>query len=317
MEHILKLFGLVNISSVTELKAGHINKTYLVECNDEKYILQSLNRKVFEFPEMVMNNISAIEMIFYRLTDSCADIPHFLKSGEKNYVESAGEIWRLYPYIPSEESDDRAYFSGCAAGAFIRGINSADIRLKCTIPYFHDFDAYFKRLKLLDINGNAMTHFEILSRRLSEAFAEVPKRNIHGDAKVSNIIQGKNRKMTVIDLDTAMYHYAAIDYGDLIRSIVKNEKFNDSSFTLATKGFSEGLDGFLTGAEVDSLYYGILWVTAELSMRYYLDSVLNFGYFGFNNPERSMQRANELLKQLILFEENENYIIRVIKNCFK
>ena len=64
IQHITALFG-VDTAEYEQIATGHINLTYLVTSGTgERYILQSLNREVFNNHEAVMLNISAAEAVF-------------------------------------------------------------------------------------------------------------------------------------------------------------------------------------------------------------------------------------------------------------
>ncbi len=278
MNTILKKFGLTDILSVTELSCGHINKTYLCECENGKYILQSLNRDIFRNPEITAENISAIENAFENSPDDRVFVPRYLCCCGRNYIEHNGGIWRIYGY--TEDSGGYSpYLHGYSVGRFLKIVNSCDIRLKNTLN-LHNFGD----LKL-------------------------PLRNIHGDTKADNIIFGE--KLTVIDLDTAMQGYICADYGDMIRSITANE-FSLSTIHEATKGFAEGLDGLLTAEEICTLYDGIVMIISELAERY-SGGVRNFPN---KTAEQCLERECELKLQLKQICICETEIKSVINQCF-
>lgn len=260
MNTILKKFGLTEVLSVTELSCGHINKTYLCQCNDGKYILQSLNRDIFKKPEVTADNISAIEKAFEKFPDDKVFVPRYLCCDGRNYIEHNGGTWRIYTYTEDCGSYS-PYLHGYAVGRFLKIVNSCGIQLKNALN-LHDFG----ELKL-------------------------PLRNIHGDTKADNIIFGK--KLTVIDLDTAMQGYVCADYGDMIRSVTAKE-FSLSAISEATKGFAQGLDGLLTSEETDSLYDGIVMIISELAERY-SGGVRNFPN---KTAEQCLKRECELKAQL-------------------
>ncbi|MDE5834409.1 MAG: aminoglycoside phosphotransferase family protein [Ruminococcus sp.] len=274
---------------ISSISTGHINSTYLVECRTDKYILQSLNRKVFRNPYAVMDNIKKIEEVFDSSGQDRITVPHFLTAGERNSVETDGEIWRVYEY--TEQSglpENYDYLTGYAFGKYINLLNAENIVLENTIDNFHDFDSYYKRLP-----DSVMKRFDGLRGKL-EIFGDIPKRNVHNDAKKDNIIFSE--KITIIDLDTSMRGFVATDYGDMIRS--------GGDIHNITQGFADGLDGILSDKEIYSLYYGILYVTAELAMRYIIDSVSDERYFITKTPEQCRKRSEDLLAQLEYFENN-------------
>lgn len=288
---------------ISPIKTGHINRTYLVECRKDKYILQSLNRKVFRKPQAVMNNIRKIEQAFQSSGQDSVAVPHYLTAGDRSFIEVNGEVWRVYEY--TEQSDfpeKRDYLTGYAFGKYINLLNRENIILEDTINNFHDFDSYYNKL-----SPDIMKRFDGLRGKL-EIFGDIPKRNVHSDAKTDNIIFGD--KITIIDLDTSMSGFVAVDYGDMIRS------GRPENIENITRGFADGLDGLLTRDEINSLYYGILYVIGELAVRYILDSVSDERYFITKTPEQCRKRAEDLLIQLEYFESNSGHIENIIDKAF-
>lgn len=307
---IASLFGVEDVNDIKTMDGGHINRTYLVTASDGCYVLQSLNREVFVCPEKVMENISAIESAFSRYGGGSVSVPHYLTADGENFVEADGEIYRMYSYTESSEvSADRNYLMGRSFGAFLRIINSGGVKLHETIPNFRDFARYYRGLS--SVSSGKAELFAELSNELEAVFnGNLPKMNVHNDAKSANIITG--RQCTVIDLDTAMKGYAAFDFGDMIRSVLPDM----IAVRNVAKGFAEGLDGLLTAAEIHSLYYGILWTLGELSMRYYIDGIAENGYFKGKTPADCLNRADELYEQLLFVRANGEAVAKCIHEAF-
>lgn len=281
-DNILRLFGLPNASEITRLNKGHSNCTYDVKCGGGRYILQSLNKNIFEFPQRIMNNISSIERAFEKYPESGIEIPHYIYVDGRNYTEYNNEVWRIYEYIENRGDDSKNFFEqGFAVGAFLRIVNSADIRFEDCMPRLHDFN-----------------------------IPDLPKRNIHGDTKSDNIIFGK--KPTIIDFDTTMINHVCVDYGDMIRSITTNS-VDLQSVREATEGFANGIGGLLTANEINSLYMGIVLIIAELKERYH-EGVKNFPN---NSPEQCFKREQNLILQLDEFHRRKDEVINIINKCFK
>ncbi len=237
-----------------------------------------------------MNNIKKIEQAFRESGD--VTVPYYLTAHGKSFIETNGEVWRVYEYTEqSELTENRDYMTGYAFGKFINVMNGKNIVLETTIENFHDFDRYHDRY--MKLSGAKCP--DSLKKIIAEVFTpDLPRRNVHNDAKSDNIIFGE--KVTIIDLDTAMKGFVAVDYGDMIRSGRDIENI--------TKGFSDGLGGILTREEINSLYYGILYVTGELAFRYALDSLSEERYFITKTPEQCKRRAEELMSQFDYFEKN-------------
>lgn len=248
-----------------------------------------------------MENIKKIEQVFDNSGQDRITIPHYLTAGEKSFIEVNGEVWRIYEYTEQLVlPENNEYLTGYAFGKFINLLNRENIVLKDTIDNFHDFDRYYNRLPV-----DIMKRFDSL-RGNFDIFHDIPKRNVHNDAKTDNIVFGE--KITIIDLDTAMSGFVAIDYGDMIRSGENIESL--------TQGFADGLDGILTSKEINSLYYGILYVTGELALRYTIDTLTDKRYFITKTPEQCFKRSEELALQLKEFERNSGYIKNVINKAF-
>lgn len=314
LTEIASLFGISDVLEISELKGGHINRTYLVTAASGRYILQSLNREVFAYPETVMRNISAVGEAFARLENSPVTVPHYLSTKGTNFLEAHGEIWRMYVYTASEENDRSSpYLMGLSFGTFIKAVNGENIRLGTVIDDFHSFSRYFEKLSRIATEKAEL--FKGIRERFDGIFTEkLPMRNVHNDAKADNVIIG--RLCTVIDLDTAMPGYAALDYGDMIRSVCKGNAPDMTAVREITRGFAEGLDGLLTSEEIASLYYGILWAVGELSMRYYIDGIGRNGYFKRKTPGECICRGDELYAQLCAFMEREEEICEIIGEEF-
>ena len=303
---ISALFG-ISAKEAVRLEKGHINHTFLVTSQTgERYVLQSLNREVFHSPETVMLNTSQIESAL--ADEKSVSVPCFLRHDSKNCAELDGSTWRMYPYAESGKCEDIPYTIGFSYGRFMRSINAVPMKLSPVIENFHNYSAYVEKLKAAAPSDAIPEVLEKLGHELAEIFADVPKRNIHGDAKADNIIIGK--PCTVIDLDTAMHGYAALDYGDMVRSAGTGDT------EALTRGFAEGLDGMLTDREVQSLYYGVLWCTGELAVRYLTDVYAENRYFSGKSREQCRERAESLMKQLRDFMSMKSDFETIIKNAF-
>ena len=317
IRNIPQLFGLPEADALTEMSAGHINRTFLADCGSRKYVLQSLNSSVFRAPKAVMDNISCIESVF---ADSCCSgvgVPHFIACGDKNYAVADGEVWRMYEYISATaDAAASAAAAGRAFGTFIRVMDGSELAPEPAIENFHDFDGYFTVLASKSgIERGLMQTFDELRDTLGQVFTKkLKKRIIHGDAKPDNVIIGE--KNVIIDLDTVMFGHAAIDYGDLVRSVCRRKARGIDDLREVTSGFAQGLSGLLTHDEVDSLYYGVLWLTGELAMRYLIDYRSEEKYFRGKSSADCLNRANELVGQLNGFIACSEEMKEMILSCF-
>lgn len=307
IERIAALFGVTGICGISEVGTGHINRTFIVTAESGRYVLQSLNRSVFSRPEAVMSNIAQIGAVFADCED--VRVPRFLACNGRNYAESDGEIWRMYAFCKGSACEGELRRIGHAYGTFIRVMSASGAQIQPVIEGFHDYGRYFARLA--EVCADIPPEFMTLRERLSFSFEGVPVRIIHGDAKTDNILVGE--PCIVLDLDTVMLGAAALDYGDMVRSVCTHG-VDVKAVRELTEGFKSGLGGFLADAEKVSLFSGILWVTGELALRYLTDYYSEERYFIGKTREQCLIRSQELLGQLGSFLEAEQDIRRIIEN---
>lgn len=336
--YILNQFGVLasghkNEKKVVEIRkfpTGHINKTYFIHISGDDdifasdYVLQTLNSNVYISSEAVMHNIEVIserfdEEYIPQDGDMDIDIPQFLYVNDKNYLELAGECWRMYRYIPEAQDLSKTPFQiGFAYGRYIQKLNTGELELLQTVEGYHDFEAYHNRL-LAVTKDNSFETIKAFRSKLGAIFTEdIPKRHIHGDAKADNVILRSDGICTILDLDTTMKHYVALDYGDMVRSVTSGIPEGEmlDAIRLATAGFANGLDGILTRQEIDSLFYGILWVTWELAVRYLTDCYTEERYFVNMTVEQCKERVQQLIEQSEKFSQIKEQIKLIIEAEF-
>ena len=306
-ELIPSFFGIKEVQSIVALDSGHINRTYLVSAATGKYIIQALNSKVFPRPETVMSNISRIESVLSECTD--IRVPHLLRCGKDNYLKTDDEIWRMYCYCEGQSFENDLYLTGYSFGRFISVMSSSGVNIESVIDGFHNFNLYYSKLEKYCKTEDIPDIFIALKEDLNNCFEGLPDRIIHGDAKTDNIIVG--RPCTILDLDTVMTGPAALDYGDMIRSVCSQE-INIDAIRELTKGFMNGTGELLTEKEKSSLFSGILWVTGELALRYFTDYHSEERYFVGKTRKQCLDRSRQLLKQLDAFITKKNEIIHII-----
>lgn len=316
-------------SRSAEVAGGWINRTWKVtyprpngRC--ETYILQRINRNVFQNAPAVMENIEKVSAhIFSKRPD--AVFPRFCHAPDgHNYFESPdGGFWRAYRYIDAETflscRDLQVLFeAGGALGDFQARLLDFDASsLRETIPGFHDAARYLERLheaKAADLLGRArevQAEFAYLCSmrsaavRLGDARAagRLPLRVTHNDTKLSNVLFDRctHKRLTLVDLDTVMPGLAAYDFGDMVRSAAATapeDAANASDMALDLAGFSQIAKGYLeavgdvlTADERQSLASGVLAATLETAVRFLTDYIEGDRYFRIRYPEHNLVRA--------------------------
>jgi hypothetical protein len=231
---------------------GHINDTYCAVFQQPggRYILQRINVNVFKNPVALMQNI---ERVTAHLAARVAGEPDASRrvlllipalDGGNWYVDSEGNYWRAYRFIPNAHSYDavestaQAFQAGKAFGEFQHHLASLPApRLLDTIPDFHHTPKRFLALEKAiadDVAGRAVLarpeiEFALARKSMTSVLldANLPERVTHNDTKFNNVLldDATGEAVCVIDLDTVMPGLALYDFGDIDR---KSTRLNSS-----------------------------------------------------------------------------------------
>ena len=241
------------IIDIRRLGNGNINNTFLVTLDsgeNNHFVLQSINARVFPRPDLIMRNMRAFtDHINHRLVHTPMiagrrwEIPGILttKDGQDFWQDLDGSCWRAISYIENSRSFDtvkeidHAREVGCALGMFHSLISDlSPDRLEDTLEGFHITPRYLKQYK--DVISKCSTDnsdkinycMKFVSERsaladvLEDAKAQgrLCLRPIHGDPKVDNIMidNATGQAISIVDLDTVKPGLVHYDIGDCMRS---------------------------------------------------------------------------------------------------
>ena len=145
---------------------GHFNNTFLVnfekaDGSTYKMILQQMNKKVFQKPVELMENVMNVtsylqERILQNGGDPARETLNVFptKDGRPYYIDTAGEYWRAYRFIDGAvcyeqvSCTEEFYQSGLSFGNFQRLLAEYPAEtLHETIANFHDTRARFQVFK--------------------------------------------------------------------------------------------------------------------------------------------------------------------------
>ncbi|MGN0621180.1 MAG: phosphotransferase enzyme family protein [Porcipelethomonas sp.] len=301
-------------ASSERITSGHINDTYKITYSEnEKYILQRVNKDVFSCPEKIMHNIKL-------LSNAVSDndriiIPEYLESGGKNYTVIDGYMWRMCPFIDktaafSRFDDEKLCFGfGEILGAFHKAAAKTDrSEIYESIPDFHNTPLIIEKLFSL---GRPVMHSELFRRvsGYSEALLSSEKQQVvHNDAKCSNVLFYEDgRPAALIDLDTVMTGLAVYDIGDAVRSsCTENSEIIDERL----RSFIRGYTASYGKINAESCVYAIICISAELAARYLYDFLSDGNYFRFKTGRMKLERSGELAA---LAENTESAAPRLIR----
>ncbi|HEY9898690.1 MAG TPA: phosphotransferase [Pantanalinema sp.] len=241
------------IATIREYGSGNINKTYLVTPEggtEEPFLLQKLNTRVFQQPDLVMSNIRSISRHLEQRTQPGNpatgrrwEVPHVLQTneGSDHWLASDGSYWRALRFIGRSQTvdtvhdPDRAWEVGYALGTFHSLLSDLPIaELADTLPGFHIAPEYLAHYDKVAPSAGASlsTEEEWCARFIEEHRDWVPVlerareqgilrlRPIHGDPKVNNILfdDVTGKAIAMVDLDTIKPGLVQYDIGDCLRS---------------------------------------------------------------------------------------------------
>lgn len=274
-----------NLKSIKEYNVGNINKTYIIEYDNEgkreKYLVQKINTLVFNNPYILMDNIEKVTSYLKNKMNEYEDKEHKVLSIIKTVKDdslckiSNGDnisYFRIYNFIDNSISYDYStdnkivYNTGKAFGNFNKLLNNYPINtLEETIKDFHNTQ---KRLEnfLKDIERDSFKRVNSVKKEINEILkrskicskitkelnkGNIPYRVTHNDTKVNNVLMSKKTGdyLAVIDLDTVMPGSLLYDYGDGIRSTsstaLEDEK-DLSKVSIDLKMFENYTDGYMS-----------------------------------------------------------------------
>ena len=334
------------VKSAAPYGEGHINSTYILTTTKKRYILQSINTKLFKDVDALMLNIVAVtEFIREKTKKENGDVSrctlNVVKSKDgKNYYKDDSGAYRIYEFIEGATSYQTANAelfkqSGIAFGEFANKLCDFDAsKLNEVLPFFHDTTVRYKNfLKAVnedkfDRVKTVLNEIEFVKKR--ERYCgvfvnaiknkEIPLRVTHNDTKLNNVMLDDltGKPVAVIDLDTVMPGSVCYDFGDAIRFGCNTGKEDDENLENVT--FSKELyDSFycgyigafskITKREKELLPLGAYVMTFECGMRFLTDYLDGDVYFKISKKEHNLLRCRTQFKLMLDMEKIFNFKI--------
>jgi len=335
---------------VLEVKAfgtGHINDTYLVTVAGGSYILQKVNKAVFDTQALVHNySLLNRSVDAYQREKGVPLTPRMLKTleGQYHFIDKEGAAWRKVEFLSGSKSyditkDTNISFAAAEAfGKFQLFLNTLDTgSFKDTIPQFHHPANRMKQYELSLINASAdllqkaapeieqvrkLRPVEMEITRLLNS-EKLPKRLSHYDTKLNNVIFHEGRPY-VIDLDTVMQGTILFDFGDMVRTFtspaaedepeIEKTIFRMDHFEALTKGYLGVLSSNLTTIEKQNLLLGAKAIIYEQILRFLADYLNGDVYYKTAYPEHNLVRSRTQLKLLDEIVKNEQKAGQIIND---
>jgi thiamine kinase-like enzyme len=331
---VIEFIGTDNYD-LSPINDGLINTTYLLEDKDQgkKFILQKINHHVFKQPEIIINNHLMINELLrsnnyhFQIIEPIPSLTHKLLVKDAN-----DEPWRMLSFVENSitfltaPSLQTAFEAAKTFSYFLTIVNTEKLpAIEDTLPDFLNFEKRVADYKnaLQDaaphLKENAKAEIEITNQLLSlpdqwiemEKSNQIPKRIIHADVKISNILFDQNHHpLAVIDLDTMMISTILYDFGTMIQSYTNTtheddgsavNNFNSEMYKAVKEGFLFYLKEKLTPKESENLDYAAQVAIYIQELRFLTDYLNGSTYYSITHPEHNLDRTKnqlELLKGL-------------------
>ena len=330
----------------TAFSSGLINCTYLLSSKTKikkHMVLQQVNTNVFKSPEAVINNISIASAFLARSS------PGFLFPAPTASKELEGEYWRISEYVADCVTLDRAESlkqASCAASEFgklTRLLSDCDQSgFAPAIPQFHDLlfrqqifenavasSIYSEKgVNAKDICKTVLEIGQPIVEKYTRIVSKVdyPKRIVHHDAKLSNVLLSKStfEGICCLDFDTLGPGYIMSDLGDLVRTLVTpaDEEENDLSkvfvrmdyYEAILRGYVGEMGEILTQDEWDVLEFAGRFIVYMQTIRFLTDHLLGDVYYKTKSEGHNLRRASNQLKllQSLTSEEVQTRVVSIV-----
>lgn len=347
MKVILNKFNFKGeIITIVEQTIGLINTTYLVTYNTEKYILQRINKSIFNNPKELMKNIQLTTHYLKNVGHKTLDI---IKSKEGQlYVIHHGEYWRAFKYIESNTFQKVEHVSIVSQSAnelarFHKNLNNfPSHNLYNTIPNFHNTVIIFKTFQDVLLNTpkylsdqcieqinyvlSKEKDCQIIQKLLAQN--KLPLRVCHNDPKISNFLfDNELNAICLIDLDTLMPGTLLTDIADAIRTICVSETEDESDLKklyFKYDYFEEFIKSYLKINKTNLNYYelsnivkSIELIFLEQGIRFLTDYLNSNCYFKISYENHNLVRAKNQLYLAEQVAKNKNKLDAIVEQYTK
>ena len=334
---------------VEPITEGLINQSFKITSKEtgSSYILQKINDHVFPEPAQVQKNYVRLWRFLEELKpDYFIPEPKYFPNRNSFFVDSINKYWRVFEYVAGTESRKNASTINEAKAVaetfakFTLTFANLDPReLETTIPNFHNLSFRFIQFKQsLHIRNyerlqKAADLIHELNRRENYAnlydvmvqSKEFPKRIMHHDAKISNVLFDidSGEVVCAVDFDTTMPGYFFSDLGDMIRSMAVSHDEASTDFeniSIRKEYYEAILDAYmniikdiLTESEKKYIHHSGIFMIYMQALRFLIDYLNGDIYYRIEYAEQNFDRAKNQLSLLKALESflKHNYSINV------
>ena len=309
--------------SLVSNTTGLINKSFAVINSDglPVYFLQEIDKGIFKNIEGLMSNICLIISHFQSFEEPQAHIEFIYTSSNKSYLKTnEGSYWRLYKYCPGKsydnaENNEMAAVAGKSYGKFLMALETLNVKkIAVTIPKFHNINFRYNQFK--DSIKNADQNRIVKSQEqvdlvgmdiqlwvdyYNELVEQCTLQVTHNDTKMNNLIFSNSGDAVVVDYDTIMPGYIALDYGDSVRTICSTTAedaidldeidYDLSMIRSFSLSFIEALNLNKKSLDLEFLARATCYMPFLMGLRMLTDYLNNDVYYSTDYPGHNLDRA--------------------------
>lgn len=295
MQDILSRFPIGAARDVRRASSGLMHGTWLIDADAGRFVLQRLHHKLAT-PEILGDYVAVTE----HLARKGVPAPQLVRTLEGALVAAHEDrLWRLATFVPGEtrdlvQSPSQAEEGARVLAAFHRAMADIDYTFRSQHP-LHDTEGHLRRLREAAARPELVDHLAGIRDEVAEVDAQLgalmlppdlPRRVVHGDPKISNVLFDGDRAVAMLDLDTCARHSVLVDLGDAVRSWCRDggederQRFHLDRFEAILRGYAAAGPP-IDAAERAHLGRAGRMITLELASRFLRDA-LEDEYFAWD-----------------------------------
>jgi Ser/Thr protein kinase RdoA (MazF antagonist) len=308
---ILSSWQLDEVITIAPVGNGLINTTYKVATLGGVFVLQKIHEIIPDAAAVDMMTVTSY------LAEHGLKVPKLIltNDGQPFAVDGEGSRWRLYSWIEGVvvnaiDNEEMTREAGKVVGKMHGLLAKLDYTPAGSIPHFHETEYIVNELQTVspELSSELATIAQDIIDEVPKLLLDESRQKkqvIHGDLKISNLLFDEAGKAVgVIDFDTILEHFSAVDLGDALRSWCNKTSEDDASAVIdeglceaALAGYAEGLGRALTTDERNLYLRATKLIALELASRFLID-VVRDNYFGFDSARYPDRRSHNIARAI-------------------
>lgn len=311
-------------TKINVLDMGLINKTYVLETLNNKYILQEVS------PIFDVTIHDDCEVVGKHLQRHGMKAPSLVPTGEGDlFCRDNKRVFRILTLIEGQSfhnirSLKMAEQAGIIVGKFHQAVLDLDYEYRSQRRHGGDYPFHLGNLTAAlkaHPNHDYFAKVEPLALQMIEHMRKLTlgltttMRHVHGDPKISNILfNDEDEAVCLVDFDTLSKHGWSLEIGDALRSWCNPYKEDDPSARVdlkiaeyALKGYGQQMKGMLSDKELVEACIHAPAITLCVAIRYLTD-VLNEKYWAYDSSRFARAAEHNWLRAQAMYRLFQDFI---------